>query len=114
LIDACFGRWLAPEAIPTQGIDGIPSPAAGYQLIARARRAGEGVEASVRPEALCEDSFLGQAAGPENRIEIELDSGETIRLRGQGAGRWPTAVSVLGDLHEVARSLLESGILLET
>jgi homoserine dehydrogenase len=47
-------------------------------------------------------------------IEIELEGGEVIHLRGQGAGRWPTAVSVLGDLHEVARLLLESGILLNT
>jgi homoserine dehydrogenase len=33
----------------------------------------------------------------------ELATGDVIRLRGQGAGRWPTTVSVLGDLHEVAR-----------
>jgi len=37
------------------------------------------------------------------RIEIELSSGQVIRLRGQGAGRCPTAVSAVGDLHEVAR-----------
>ena len=37
------------------------------------------------------------------RIEIEMESGEMIKLCGQGAGRWPTAVSVMGDLHEVAR-----------
>jgi homoserine dehydrogenase len=36
-------------------------------------------------------------------LEIELNTGEVIRLRGQGAGRWPTTVSVMGDLHEVAR-----------
>jgi homoserine dehydrogenase len=48
-----------------------------------------------------------QARGPENRLEIELCSGEVIRLRGQGAGRWPTSVSVLGDLHEIARAVLE-------
>jgi len=33
-----------------------------------------------------------------------------IRLRAQGAGRWPTTVSVLGDLHEIAR-LRESSTL---
>jgi homoserine dehydrogenase len=114
MIEASFGRWLAPENIPTQGVDGIPSHSEGYKLIARARRAREGITASVAPELPSKDSFLGQARGPENRIEIELDSGEVIRLRGQGAGRWPTAVSVLGDLHEVARLLLESGILLNT
>jgi homoserine dehydrogenase len=107
MIEACFGRWLAPQNIPTRGVEGIASHAEGYKLIARARHAPEGIAASVAPELPSKDSFLGQAKGPENRIEIELDSGEVIRLRGQGAGRWPTAVSVLGDLHEVARLLLE-------
>jgi homoserine dehydrogenase len=114
LIQASFGQWLDPQAIPTQGIDGIANPSAGYKLIARASRAGGGITASVAPELPSEGSFLAEAAGPENRIEIELDGGEVVRLRGQGAGRWPTAVSVLGDLHEVARLLLESGILLDT
>lgn len=59
--------------------------------------------ASVAPDVPPPDSFLGQARGPENRLEIELTTGEVIRLRGQGAGRWPTTVSVIGDLHEVTR-----------
>ena len=114
LIEASFGQWLAPENILTRGVDAIPSLAGGYKLIARATRAREGITASVAPELPSQSSYLGRAKGPENRIEIELESGEVILLRGQGAGRWPTAVSVLGDLHEVARLLLESGILLNT
>jgi homoserine dehydrogenase len=50
-------------------------------------------------------SSAGQARGPTNRLEIELEGGELIRLQGQGAGRWPTTVSVMGDLHEVARHI---------
>jgi homoserine dehydrogenase len=54
------------------------------------------------------DSFLGQARGAENRLEIELETGEVIRLRGLGAGRWPTTASIMGDLHEVARRMERS------
>ena len=114
MIEASFGLWLAPQAIPTRGVDAIPSSYKDYKLMARASRVRGGVAASVAPELPSESSFLGQARGPENRIEIELESGEVIRLRGQGAGRRPTAVSVLGDLHEVARLLLESGLFLGT
>jgi homoserine dehydrogenase len=57
------------------------------------------------PESPAPHSFLAQARGPANRIEIELESGELIRLQGQGAGRWPTTVSVMGDLHEVGRHI---------
>jgi homoserine dehydrogenase len=31
-------------------------------------------------------------------VVITLKSGKTIALEGRGAGRWPTAESVIGDL----------------
>jgi homoserine dehydrogenase len=103
-----FGQWLAADAIPTRGIDTIDDPA-GVKLIGRVLRTPTGVSASVAPEHPCADSFLGQTRGAENRLEIELVTGEVVRLRGQGAGRWPTAVSIMGDLHEIARYLEGTG-----
>jgi homoserine dehydrogenase len=102
---AAFGQWLAPEDISTCGVDTMTGDPRGLKLIARAKRTPNGVVASVAPESPPPYSFLGLARGAENRLEIELESGEVVRLRGQGAGRWPTTVSVLGDLHEVARSI---------
>jgi len=109
LIEAAFQQCLAPESIPTRGIDTIVGDPAGYKLMARARLTPAGIDASIKPEVPVRDSFLGQARGAENRVEIELATGKIIRLRGQGAGRWPTTVSVLGDLHEVARSAADFG-----
>jgi homoserine dehydrogenase len=103
IMAVAFGDWIAPASIPTHGIDSIRGAPSGYQLIARAARTKCGIVASVKPELPCPDSFLGAAHGAENRIEIDLSSGQSIRLRGQGAGRWPTTVSVMGDLHELAR-----------
>ena len=103
IIEKAFDTWIAPDQIPTSGIDTIPGNPAGYKLIARATRRIQGITARVAPELPHSDSFLGQARGAENRLEIELTNGEVIRLRAQGAGRWPTTVSVLGDLHEIAR-----------
>ena len=100
---AAFGKWLTLDEIPTHGIDTISGDPKHYKLIARAKYTGHGISAIVRPEFLPPDSFLGQTRGPENRLEIELESGKLIRLQGQGAGRLPTTVSVMGDLHEVAR-----------
>jgi homoserine dehydrogenase len=105
MTQAAFGQWLAPDDIPTRGIDTIAGDPNGYKLIARAKRTAHGILASVGPECPPLDSFLGQARGPANRLEIELEGGELIRLQGQGAGRWPTTVSVMGDLHEVARRI---------
>jgi homoserine dehydrogenase len=103
MIEVAFGVWLKPGSIAIQGIDSIAGDVKGYKLVARARMTPDGITASVAPEIPQPASFLRGTKGPENRIEIELKSGEVIRLSGQGAGRWPTAVSVLGDLHEVAR-----------
>jgi homoserine dehydrogenase len=109
LIEAAFGEWIAPRDIPTQGIDTLADHPAGFKLIARASRAGHGITMRVAPERPPPNSFLGAARGPENRVEIELMGGEVIRLRAQGAGRRPTTVSVLGDLHEIARGRESSG-----
>jgi homoserine dehydrogenase len=103
LTAAAFKEWIDPQSISTQGIDSITTDPTGYRLIARARKDAQGVTTSVAPEASPPWSFLGRSKGPENRLEIELETGEVIQLRAQGAGRWPTTVSVLGDLHEIAR-----------
>jgi homoserine dehydrogenase len=105
MTEAAFGRWLAPDDIPTRGIETIIGDPSGYKLIARVKRTPHGISASVAPESPPPHSFLGQARGPTNRLEIELEGGELIRLQGQGAGRWPTTVSVMGDLHQVARQI---------
>lgn len=103
MIEVAFGQWIRPEDIPTEGIDAIADNSHGYKLVARATETGRSVTACIAPERLPPDSFLGASRGRENRLEIELCSGNVICLRAQGAGRWPATVSVLGDLHEIAR-----------
>ena len=109
ITEAAFGRWLSANDIPMQGIDTISGDPRGYKLIARVKRTPHGISASVAPESPPPHSFLGEARGPTNRLEIELENGELIRLEGQGAGRWPTTVSVMGDLHEVGRYIERIG-----
>ncbi len=105
LIHAAFDEFVSPENIPTVGTDSIGEHSKKYRLIARARRTIGGVIASVIPELPEVGSYLAESVGPENRLEIELADGQVVRLWGQGAGRWPTTVSIMGDLHEIARRL---------
>ena len=62
-------------------------------------------QASARVE-LCElgaDDPLAGLPGAGNAVVLEHCDGRRTRLAGAGAGRWPTAEAVLGDLLALAR-----------
>jgi homoserine dehydrogenase len=102
---AAFGVHVVPHTVRTRGIHGalMAADPSVWRLIGRATRSPTGVSLVVGPEQISRTSFLGQTAGAENRLEILLESGETVRLAGQGAGRWPTTLAVLGDVQEIVR-----------
>ena len=111
LAQAAFGRELRPAEIETDGIGAITAAEierAGtlnrrIRLVARCRRTATGVHAHVGTVALAPDDYLWGARAEENRIEISTTDQRCVRLRGKGAGRWPTALAVLGDVYEVLR-----------
>ncbi len=57
--------------------------------------------ASVAPEALPADDFLAGAHSEECRLELIAEDGRVDRVRGNGAGRWPTAEAVVADLIDL-------------
>jgi homoserine dehydrogenase len=72
-------------------------------LIAEARRTEGGFSFKVSPHNLNCDEFLAGTRGAENRLEITMRDGSLVRLRGEGAGRVPTATSMFADVLEHAR-----------
>jgi len=102
---AAFGTYIPTTSIPIRGIDGAMGDARGgvWRSIGSATRVGSDVTLGVAPERIARDSFLGRTVGAENRVEIVLEDGTTVRLVGQGAGRAPTSLAVMGDVHEVLR-----------
>lgn len=62
----------------------------------------EGV-VSVGPSALRATTTLGSLRAEENAAVLRTKSGREIVVKGKGAGRWPTAEAVLGDLLQIAR-----------
>ncbi|MEL6396678.1 MAG: hypothetical protein AAFQ71_11850 [Planctomycetota bacterium] len=60
-------------------------------------------ECAVELEELVPPDPLFDVAGEENSVIIECADGTTEEIRGRGAGRWPTAESVLADLLELSR-----------
>jgi len=104
-----FGE--VPTTLERQGIDRL-SPAAVeatrpstsvIKLVATVSLQDGRVVARVAPELLTSDDYLAGARFEHNRFDVTLETGETVHLSGRGAGRWPTATSVMGDVWSVAR-----------
>jgi homoserine dehydrogenase len=73
------------------------------KLVGSCERSAGHIRGIVKLYELPESDFLAGARGEENRVEIHTGNGDVVRLAGKGAGRWPTALSILGDVHEYLR-----------
>ena len=49
------------------------------------------------------DDYLWEARAEENRFAVSTADEHCVRLRSKGAGRWLTALAVLGDVCELLR-----------
>lgn len=107
---AAFGEAL-PFELHVRGILGVTASMAGLvreeglnlKLVASCERNEGHIRGVVKLYELPDSDFLAGARAEENRVEIVARNGEAVRLAGKGAGRWPTALSVLGDVHEYLR-----------
>jgi homoserine dehydrogenase len=66
--------------------------------------------ASVQLVALPADDYLAGARGEENRLLITGADGREWRVRGKGAGRWPTAEAVIADLLDIHTQLVSIAV----
>jgi len=113
LARSAFGALLPLASIQRKGIEGL-TPAdlqaardrgTSLRLIATCRRTAQGLEARVAPMKLPHTHTLASVAGAQNRILVELVSGETFVVSGAGAGRWPTTEAVIADLTDIRRGI---------
>jgi len=107
---AAFGETSHFE-LTVRGIVGVtPSEASlvreegsRLKLVGTCERTEGHVRGVVKLQELPESDFLAGARAEQNRVEIVAGNGQVLRLAGKGAGRWPTALSILGDVHEYSR-----------
>jgi homoserine dehydrogenase len=109
---SAFAAAPHPREIDCEGIERVTAAdiaaaqARGrrIRLVASCSRERGVIRARVRPEALAAHDYLAGARHEENRVEITTANGATWRLAGKGAGRWPTALAVMGDVAEVVEA----------
>ena len=108
-----FGIDISPGEIYTEGIDNISPQDIKYaerwgysiKLLAIAKSTSEGLQLRVHPTLLPSYHLLANVKGEDNAIFVRGDLvGESL-LYGKGAGRLPTASSIMGDIVEIARHI---------
>lgn len=112
---AATDRWVRVESVARQGLEHVKADEARahadagrrVRLVATAEFGPRGESRlRVAPEVLSQGDPLWTSRDEVNVVVIESADGasaEVTILRGRGAGRWPTAESVLGDVLEIAR-----------
>lgn len=112
-----FGVALPVSRIERTGIRGLSRSDAAkaaaegccLRLVATLRRSGATILASVEPRRVEHGDPLASRVAEGNSVVVTTASGRTFTLRGRGAGRYPTAESVMGDVLEAARARRGAG-----
>ena len=112
-----FGARGDPAAVSTEGIRGIDeadhrfAERFGYVIkhLAVGRDRGDAIELRVHPAFVPKASMLANVSGVLNAVLLQGRALGPCLVYGRGAGDLPTAVSVVSDILDVARSIL-SGV----
>ncbi len=112
LAQTAFGAWLNPADIERTGIEHFDCEAVqdaarsghSVRLVASLSQDKFGLKARIAPQLFAHTHAFAQTINEENCLEIESQSGDVVQVRGKGAGRWPTAVSVMADVCDVYRA----------
>ena len=104
-----FDEAITLDDIPLDTIaDFNPeAPAKGaWKRIANIWKDENGFSSALQLKDLSSHDFLANAEGEEAHAVFDFDDGDQYRIRGKGAGRWPTAESVMADLFDISATTL--------
>lgn len=108
-----YGFWVDPATIRVEGIDRVSaadihfSKNLGYciKLLGSIKAHNDLVEVGIAPTLIPLGNVLASVKGVFNAIAVRGDLVGDSLFYGRGAGRGPTATSVVGDLVEAAHCL---------
>jgi len=111
LMSLVFGKRVRPGEIPTKGISSITkddiaeaaSDGCVIKLLASAFRTEDGVECFVQPTWLNKNHPLADVKNEFNALFIKGNAVDDLMFYGKGAGPFPTASAVLGDVIAIAK-----------
>jgi homoserine dehydrogenase len=113
----CFGQEVYSRDIYTEGISDVEVQdianarklGYGLKLLGIAKNSDKGLELRVHPTLIKLSHLLSGVGGSDNAIYVRGDLVGEALLFGRGAGKYPTASSVVGDLVEIAARTTSRG-----
>ena len=113
---AAIAYGISPDVhnLPVQGIRNVVEAVdikfaaeLGYRikLLAIIKNEEDGLEIRVAPTLVPADSMLGSVSGVFNAALVKGDLSDKTLYYGRGAGRLPTASTVIGDIADIARGI---------
>ncbi len=108
-----YGFHVPLEHVPVEGIRGLDGLDVKYalelgyriKLLASVARVDGEVEVRVSPTLVPLDHMLASVSGVFNAVMVRGDMTDDTLYYGRGAGREPTASTVIGDIADIARNL---------
>lgn len=104
-----FGETIGLDDIPQDTIENFApdAPAKGaWKRVANIWKDRNGFSSALELKDLSKNNFIAQAEGEEAHAVFDFDDGDQYRIRGKGAGRWPTTESVMADLFDISATTL--------
>ncbi|MGQ9663038.1 MAG: homoserine dehydrogenase [Kiritimatiellia bacterium] len=114
LASLAYGRYVPLRSVHVEGICEVSETDIRYarelgyriKLLAVVRQSEEGVEVRVHPTLVPLNHVLSSVSGVFNAVLIQADFAGDVLYYGQGAGRNPTASTVVADIVDVARNII--------
>lgn len=112
LASLAFGRHVYPESVHTEGIrsitleDAAAADALGgaIKLIASVQKLPDGrILPAVMPMFVPQENLMSRVDGVFNCVEVCGDAIDRAYFCGRGAGKFPTASAVMGDVIEAVK-----------
>ena len=108
-----YGAQLPLDAVSVSGIRGLDGRDVSYardlgyriKLVASVAREGDDIEVGVAPTLVPFSHMLASVSGVFNAVLVSGDLSDDTLYYGRGAGRAPTASTVIGDIADIARNL---------
>jgi len=109
LSSIAYDKMIRWKEIKVEGVDGVTKTDIQnardidrkIKLLAVSTRDGSEIHCSVRPALVHKHSALGHIDNEFNAVEVEGDAVGKVMFTGKGAGKFPTASAVYGDLLDV-------------